>query len=57
LQLSKFAKVHSSETFYGFDDQLEAALFSVLVEMLKMIDTVNGTPEQATQNRIEVDYA
>jgi len=57
LQLANFAKRHSPEVFYGFDDPLEGAMFSVLVEMLKMIDTVTSSPEQATRNRIEVDYA
>ncbi|VVB64580.1 Uncharacterised protein [uncultured archaeon] len=28
-------KMHSSEGFYAFDDPLEAAVFSVLVEMMK----------------------
>jgi len=34
-QLAAMAKRHSSEGFYAFDDPLEAALFSVLVELLK----------------------
>jgi hypothetical protein len=29
------AKMHSSEAFYALDDSLEAAVFSVLVEMMK----------------------
>jgi hypothetical protein len=29
------AKKHSSEAFYALDDPLEAAVFSVLIEMLK----------------------
>jgi len=29
------AKEHSSEDFYALDDPLEAAVFSVLVEMIK----------------------
>jgi hypothetical protein len=49
--------VHSSETFYGFDVPLEAALFSVIVEMLKMMHAVNNSPDQAIQNRFDVDYA
>ncbi len=32
------AKKHSSEAFYALDDPLEAAVFSVLVEMLKEMD-------------------
>ena len=37
-QLAAMAKRHSSEGFYAFDDPLEAALFSVLVELLKERD-------------------
>jgi hypothetical protein len=29
--------MHSSEAFYALDDSLEAAVFSVLVEMLKVV--------------------
>jgi hypothetical protein len=29
------AKKHSSECFYAFDDPLEAAVFSALIELLK----------------------
>jgi hypothetical protein len=29
------AKKHSSEAFYALDEPLEAAVFSVLVEMIK----------------------
>jgi len=28
-------KKHSSEAFYAFDDPLEAAIFSVLIELMK----------------------
>ena len=39
-KLSDMAKKHSSEAFYAMDDPLEAAVFSVLVEMLKeMVET------------------
>jgi len=34
-RLVELATMHSSEAFYGCDDPLEAAVFSVLVEMLK----------------------
>ena len=34
-KLAEMAKKHSSEAFYAFDDPLEAAVFSVLVEMMK----------------------
>lgn len=33
--LAEMAKKHSSEAFYAIDDPLEAAVFSVLVEMMK----------------------
>ena len=32
------AKKHSSEAFYAFDDPLEAAVFSVLVELMKELE-------------------
>ena len=34
-RLAEMAKKHSSEAFYAFDDPLEVAVFSVLVEMMK----------------------
>ncbi|VVB72637.1 Uncharacterised protein [uncultured archaeon] len=34
-ELAKMAKKHSSESFYALDDPLEAAVFSVLIELLK----------------------
>jgi hypothetical protein len=37
VKLAAMAKMHSSEAFYAFDDPLEAAVFSVLVEMMKEI--------------------
>jgi hypothetical protein len=33
--IAEMAKKHSSEAFYALDDPLEAAVFSVLVEILK----------------------
>lgn len=38
-KLAEMAKEHSSEAFYALDDPLEAAVFSVLVEMLKERET------------------
>jgi len=35
LELAQMAKKHSSEAFYALDDPLEAAIFSVLIELLK----------------------
>ena len=34
-KLSEMARKHSSEAFYALDDPLEAAVFSVLVELMK----------------------
>ena len=34
-KLAEMAKVHSSEAFYALDDPLEAAVFSVLVELMR----------------------
>jgi hypothetical protein len=40
-RLAEMAKKHSSEAFYALDDPLEAAVFSMLIEMLKEADTVD----------------
>jgi hypothetical protein len=40
-KLAEMAKKHSSEAFYALDDPLEAAVFSVLVELLKEMDMVD----------------
>jgi dihydroxyacetone kinase-like predicted kinase len=37
-KLAEMAKKHSSEAFYALDDPLEAAVFSVLLEVLKEMD-------------------
>jgi dihydroxyacetone kinase-like predicted kinase len=37
-RLAEMIKKHSSEAFYAIDDPLEAAIFSVLIELLKEID-------------------
>ena len=34
-RLAEMAKMHSSEAFYALDDPLEAAVFSVLVELMR----------------------
>jgi hypothetical protein len=47
-RLVELAKRHSSEAFYGCDDPLEAAVFSVLVELIK-------EREQAKQEQEERD--
>ena len=35
LRLAEMARMHSSEAFYALDDPLEAAVFSVLVELMR----------------------
>ncbi|MCQ8893095.1 MAG: hypothetical protein NQU46_00440 [Methanolinea sp.] len=35
LRVARMARAHASECFYAFDDPLEAAVFSVLLEMAK----------------------
>ncbi len=42
-RLSEMAKKHSSEAFYALDDPLEAAVFSVLVEMMKELDEIGNS--------------
>jgi predicted Zn-dependent protease len=37
-RLAEMAKRHASEGFSAFDDPLEAAVFSVLIEILKELD-------------------
>ncbi len=37
-RLAEMAKKHSSEAFYALDDPLEAAVFSVLVELLREME-------------------
>jgi len=43
-RLIEMAKRHSSEGFYAFDDPLEAAMFSALIEMLKEMDRRDVDP-------------
>jgi hypothetical protein len=37
-RLAGMAKRHASEGFYAFDDPLEAAVYSVFIEILKELD-------------------
>ena len=37
-KFAEMAKKHSSEAFYALDDPLEAAVFSVLVEIICELD-------------------
>ena len=37
-RLAEMAKAHTSEAFYALDDPLEAAVFSVLIEILRELE-------------------
>lgn len=37
-RVAEMAKKHSSEAFYALDDSLEAAVFSVLIELLRELE-------------------
>ena len=37
-KLAEMAKKHSSEAFYALDDALEAAVFSVLIELMREME-------------------
>jgi hypothetical protein len=43
-RLVEFAKQHSSEAFVGCDDPLEAAIFSVFVELLNNQEHIEQHP-------------
>jgi len=43
--VAEMAKKHSSEAFYALDDPLEAAVFSVLLELVKEMDKVDRENE------------
>jgi len=49
-RLAAMAKKHSSEAFYALDDPLEAAVFSVLVEILKEIGAGNNEAKGRKRN-------
>jgi hypothetical protein len=44
-KLAEMAKRHSSEAFYALDDPLEAAVFSVLLELVKQMDKADNEKE------------
>jgi len=50
-KVAEMAKKHSSEAFYALDDPLEAAMFSVLVEMMRTQATGESTIKE-TEIRI-----
>jgi hypothetical protein len=41
-KLAEMVKMPSDEDFYAFDDPLEAAIFSALVEMMKELERRKG---------------
>ena len=57
-RLAEMARIHSSEAFYALDDPLEAAVFSVLMELLKETDqerdeTAGGAKdEEAVEKKV-----
>jgi hypothetical protein len=50
-KLAKLAKIHSSEAFISCDDPLEAAVFSVLIEMIKRQENLLCSPELPDNER------
>jgi len=44
-KLAEMAKKHSSEAFYALDDPLEAAVFSVLLELVNEMDRADHENE------------
>ncbi|RLI81941.1 hypothetical protein DRP07_06245 [Archaeoglobales archaeon] len=44
-KLAEMTKRHSNEVFYLFDDALEAAVFSVLIEIMKEIDEIKANQD------------
>ena len=59
LKLAEMARRHSSEAFYALDDPLEAAVFSVLLELMKGLseednDKLPGSPHLMADRRYPV---
>jgi hypothetical protein len=54
VKLASMAKKHSSEAFYAFDDPLEAAVFSVLVEMMKEMEERKIKEKERIANSCQV---
>jgi hypothetical protein len=50
-RLAAMAKKHSSEAFYALDDPLEAAVFSVLVELLREMEAANNEAKSEERNK------
>ncbi len=49
-RLAAMAKKHSSEAFYALDDPLEAAVFSVLIELLRDMDETKDEERNEAMN-------
>jgi hypothetical protein len=49
-RLASMAKKHSSEAFYALDDPLEAAVFSVLIELLRDLETAKNEARNEASN-------
>ena len=50
--LAEMARKHSSEAFYALDDPLEAAVFSVLVETMKVREISHAVISLSLPDRI-----
>lgn len=54
-KLAQMAKRHSSGSFYALDDPLEAAVFSVLIEIMKELDRrADGQCGSSTRDTTDV---
>lgn len=51
LRLAEMARKHSSEAFYALDDPLEAAVFSVLVELMRELADAENKIERGKTPR------
>src|SRR5512136_2081542 len=54
-RVAQMAKKHSSEAFYALDDPLEAAVFSVLVEMMKEMEEMEKNNGRRTMTATQTD--
>jgi hypothetical protein len=56
LRLAEMARKHSSEAFYALDDPLEAAVFSVLVELMRGLEIAESKIERDKTPRPKEGY-
>jgi hypothetical protein len=54
---SEIAKKHSSEAFYALDNPLEAAVFSVLLELVKEMDKNERSAKTSLSSPASLDLA